>query len=986
MFTLRRPAQRADPAISGHLGAGALRCVVRLFLIVLLLLARPGWTRAQLVAQDKASNYASGWSNGANDGSGFLAWILQDDNNTPGSGDYSGFFVSTSGSTAVDTSGESFGLYANGSNYNEAVAWRGLRVPVTVGQVFEVKFLNNDIATSQAAGISLLPSARTASTNTLAGITTNACLSVYFLGGGADYLLSDGNGVTDTGIPFNQNGMVLQIVPLSTTNYMLMIRGANGVALEAQFVNEPFLNAGPLDGFACYALNTGVNGNVFFNQLEVTSATNLPPVLLNVTPAFGAAFVDPTVAGVSFQVWSPFSGVATNAITLTLNSVTISNGLAFAGSATNWLVNTTIPLQANIIYAGSITVTDLNGNVTSQTLSFNTWSQDLLFIEAEDYNFFGGNFIPGNVPDEYGGAEDGLGALSTNAYAFSGVDAFKPLAPDGGTNVYRPQDSGRVDVNTNADTPRPIYAEQNLPDYSLVSIQAGEWEDYTRLFSNVAAVVYARMSPVSGGGAMLLEELAAPASYNFPQPRAALGTFVCPPNTASPASYANVPLADCFGNPVVLQLNGTNTLRATCLSIGYDVNYLLFLPVTNTALLRPFISAGYPPPGATNIAPDVAITFTIANRVSAVVPSSIRLFLNDTEVTSSLALSNNSAGTTVNYSPATLRPTGSTNTVQTIFSDGSVWQTNQWAFTVANLPALPVSDALPFGSAVERGFIVQMAKATNGASSSLFPPTIANAEAHLAGQIINPATGQPFFNEAAGPGGTGFFARTNVIDFRGAGANLPPVGLFTNNVAPFPGVATTLPGSYTNYPFYFALAAVTYLPLTNGVYRFAVLSDDGFQLSLGTAPQSTPVIMSYNGGRGVTDSSNPSVQDFVVQQSGIYPFCLLYFQAGSDSVLQWYSINRATGQASLINDPANAGAIPAWQLVPVQIMNPMRQGAGFSFSFQAPGAHTNKVQFTGQLTTPVWQTLTNFPGLGAQTTVTDAFATNGGRFYRVVTE
>jgi hypothetical protein len=199
-------------------------------------------------------------------------------------------------------------------------------------------------------------------------------------------------------------------------------------------------------------------------------------------------------------------------------------------------------------------------------------------------------------------------------------------------------------------------------------------------------------------------------------------------------------------------------------------------------------------------------------------------------------------------------------------------------------------------------------------------------------------------------------------------------------------VAATLAGSYTNDPFYFSLAAVTWLPLTNGVYRFAVLSDDGFQLGLGATPQSTPALMSYNGGRAVTDPSNPSAQDFVVQQAGMYPFCLLYFQAGGDCALQWYSINRATGAASLINDPSDAGAIPAFQLVPVQLAAPMRQGAGFSFSFQAPGAHTNSVQYKNELTDALWQTLTNFPGLGAQTTVTDALATNAGRFYRVVTE
>jgi hypothetical protein len=731
--------------------------LVRSFLFAALLLAPPGRTRAQIVAQDKASNYTSGWNNGANGGSGFLAWNLQDDNNTPASDDYSGFFLSSSGTAALDTGNQSFGLYANGPDYNEAVAWRGLAAPVAVGRVFEVKFKNNFVATGGFAGISLLPGARAASTNTLADITSNACLSVYFAGGGNDYLLADGNGVTDTGIGWNENGMLLEAAPLSATNYFLMLRSADGASLQAVFVNEPFLNAGPLDGFACYALNTGDNGNVFFNQLEVTSAAVLPPVLLNVTPALGAAFVDPTVAGVSFQVISPFSGVASNAVTLTLNGVAQSNGLAFSGSATHWYVNTIISLQPNITYTGAINVTDLGGNSASQPLSFNTWSQNLLFIEAEDYNFYGGNFIPNSVPDEYGAAEDGLGALSTNAVAISGVDAFKPVAPDGGANVYRPQDSGRVDVNTNADTPRPIYAEQNLPDYSLVSVQVNEWEDYTRVFSNVACVVYARMSPVSGAGTILLEEMARPRATDADQPRAALGSFVCPANAASPASYTNVPLADFFSNPVVLQLDGTNTLRATCRAGGCDLNYLLFLPATNVTPLRPYIATGWPSPGATGVAPNVMVAFTIANRASSVEPDSIRLFLNGAEVSGAMALSNNAAGTTARYSVAPLLPAGSTNTLQVIFSDGAVWQTNQWSFSVGNV-------------------------------------------------------------------------------------------------------------------------------------------------------------------------------------------------------------------------------------VPVQLVNPVRQQGRFAFSFQAPSGRTNSVQFKGRLTEAFWQTLTNFPGLGAQTTVTDVFATNGARFYRVVTE
>jgi hypothetical protein len=72
--------------------------------------------------------------------------------------------------------------------------------------------------------------------------------------------------------------------------------------------------------------------------------------------------------------------------------------------------------------------------------------------------------------------------------------------------------------------------------------------------------------------------------------------------------------------------------------------------------------------------------------------------------------------------------------------------------------------------------------------------------------------------------------------------------------------------------------------------------------------------------------------------------------------------------------------------LPLQIMNPSWQQGIFAFSFQVPGVHTNIVQFKDNLADPVWQTLTNFISLGAQTTVTDSSATNASRFYRFVTQ
>lgn len=65
-----------------------------------------------LIASDNASNYGGTWTNGNNFGTGFDAWTIS---NNDGGGNFAGAFIgdSTVGTGDINTSGVSFGMYAN---------------------------------------------------------------------------------------------------------------------------------------------------------------------------------------------------------------------------------------------------------------------------------------------------------------------------------------------------------------------------------------------------------------------------------------------------------------------------------------------------------------------------------------------------------------------------------------------------------------------------------------------------------------------------------------------------------------------------------------------------------------------------------------------------------------------------------------------------------------------------------------------------------
>src|ERR1035437_3907206 len=277
--------------------------------------------------------------------------------------------------------------------------------------------------------------------------------------------------------------------------------------------------------------------------------TNLPS-LNNVYPN-GTAMLQATNK-LAFTVQST-TGVSTNSIVVAVNGVIVTN-LVFSGSSLNW--NVSYPhLLANTGYTVTISVTDLNGNTSTTSLSFDTFSSANYTWEAEDFDYNGGQFIDNPQTNAYLG-------LAANTDVDTHQINFAPTAP----YLYRtnslalPGEGNGMATEINGDIQRSQYNGTAFTDYTMGYFSAGSWANYTRHYPAGSYNVYGRLadgganpsavtlSKVTGGWGTTTQ------TTNF------LGTFTV--GITGWESYNFVPLRDDSGNMVTLTLTGsTNTLQ-----------------------------------------------------------------------------------------------------------------------------------------------------------------------------------------------------------------------------------------------------------------------------------------------------------------------------------------------------------------------------------------------------------------------------------------
>lgn len=220
---------------------------------------------------------------------------------------------------------------------------------------------------------------------------------------------------------------------------------------------------------------------------------------------------------------------------------------------------------------------------------------------------------------------------------------------------------------------------------------------------------------------------------------------------------------------------------------------------------------------------------------------------------------------------------------------------------------------------------------------------LTRAFAQLNGTLINPDTSQPYTNSAIpGPNPDGSYDIDTVVNYDDQGNS--GSGNFPGS-EPFPGLVST--GNT-----WFSTEALFFLDLPTGYYRFGVNSDDGFGTDL-LPPQgvagSAIRLGEFNDNRGAADT----VFDFQVQTAGLYPFRLVFFQSTGYASEEFFSVNLATGQKTLINDLVDPNAIKSYRVLKPRILGIVRSDPDVVIDW-AYGTPPFQVQTKANLNAAPW--------------------------------
>jgi hypothetical protein len=224
------------------------------------------------------------------------------------------------------------------------------------------------------------------------------------------------------------------------------------------------------------------------------------------------------------------------------------------------------------------------GASSTMMVSFDTFSTTNPVIEAEDYNFGGGQFI-----DWPALTAEGAGPEPSSYRGQAGIAGLDfAWQESGAASRYRPSDP--VGTKRSLDYVRPKFIElggsdAGIYDYDVFGMNAGDYLNYTRTFTNDFYEVYLRESLVNVAQSVAALELVTSNPGQTNQATLRLGYFL---GQGSDFLFRNVPLTDDAGNKVVVRLGGVETLRLEQVSFlpadgEMALNYLVLVPVSSLA-------------------------------------------------------------------------------------------------------------------------------------------------------------------------------------------------------------------------------------------------------------------------------------------------------------------------------------------------------------------------------------------------------------------
>ena len=252
----------------------------RLFVLLASLLctigARAGEQR--ILAEDDASTtaYSAGWK-ATGGGTGFRDWTFQTLKAATGEA-HAGFYLAESGHAelkGVGIRGKAFGLFANGTGFEAAAAFRQFKKPLAIGQTFSFlinhgtiakKFDKDDPATG-SIGITL----RTGNAAGNAGdYNKQARFEFGCYEGARNYQIYDGDSAHDTGVPLTDGGLSVSLTLLTADTYDIEITSLADKKTTKLSARKLGGTAGGKIESLCIFNRDGERADAFFNGFQVT--------------------------------------------------------------------------------------------------------------------------------------------------------------------------------------------------------------------------------------------------------------------------------------------------------------------------------------------------------------------------------------------------------------------------------------------------------------------------------------------------------------------------------------------------------------------------------------------------------------------------------------------------------------------------------------------------------------------------------------------
>jgi len=620
-----------------------------------------------------------------------------------------------------------------------------------------------------------------------------------------------------------------------------------------------------------------------------------PNISPDTTPLAYSNFL-PAATDVSFSVVDD-KDLSDDNLALSLNGVTYTkvNGLIVTGTGHSRQATLHGKLASNVNYAAKFSVTDSDGVTATKTIYFDTFDADstaAIVVEVEDYNFSSGGYFDNPTPiSEGSGPQDGSYSLQTGV---QGVDFNDTrTGPHGVDTRYRNPDPVRMQHTLDFQRSKFVDAggtDNGVYDYDVGDIVAGEWMNYTRTFPAGSYEVYLRESVVnmvSGDSAL---ELVTGDSTQPDQTVKQLGTFL---GVGTGFSYRTFALTDGTGlNKARVNLSGTTTLRLRQITSdasgsGRFQTYLLFLRVGDLVQQQPpIITSLIPAPDTSVETLSPAVSVSIQNNDTAANLGTLKLVINGATVTP--LVTPTATGATVSYSFPDLPDKGATNTATVSFKDtlnNTISSTWSFVITYKSMnPAWRVD-----GTPGTPGWGVHVVQAPAGSN-------LANSINRAEDQIKNGST-IPRAVDVTDTAVMLNYNKKSTVD------NHRTSGVFPDDL-PVPGIDPATTGNGLDD---FTAEMVAYVRLEKGIYRFGVISDDGYKLSGGRNLHDPDNALGFH-----TDGVANDRLEFYVPASGLYPMRALWYERGGEGYFELFSEDRATGEQILLNDPDNAGSIKAY--------------------------------------------------------------------------